>query len=91
MTFAQSCVGPNKAIEFHAVLESKGGAPVVSDVRSHLFDRMGLQTAVVKLGKEHAGAAGAVAELRPDETRTYSGSIPAERDAESSYFMIEVR
>ena len=36
-------------------------------------------------------ACAAVAELRPDETRTYSGSIPAERDAESKYFMIEVR
>ena len=91
VTFAQAGVGPNKAIEFHAVMENKGAAPVVPDVRIRLFDRMGLQTAVVKLGKEHAGAAGTVAELRPDETRTYSGSIPAERDAESRYFMIEVR
>jgi hypothetical protein len=50
-----------------------------------------LQTDVVKLGKEYAGAAGAVAALRPDEARTYAGSIPAVRDAESRYFMIEVR
>jgi hypothetical protein len=78
VTFVRSGVGPNKAIEFHAVKKNKGGVPLVSDVRT-------------RLGKEHAGAAGAVAELRPDETRTYSGSIPAERDAESRYFMIEVR
>ena len=77
MAFIRSGVGPNKATEFHAVLEHEGGAPVVPDVRIRLFDRMGLQTALVKLGKEHAGAAGAVAELRPDETRTYSGSLPA--------------
>jgi hypothetical protein len=91
ITFAQSGMGPNKVIEFHAVLENKGSAPVVPDVRIRLFDRMGLQTALVKLGKEHASGDAAVAELRPDETRTYSGPIPAERDAESKYFMIEVR
>lgn len=90
MTFAQSGVGTDKVIEYHAVLENKGAAPVVPDVRIRLFDRMGLQTAVVKLGKEHAGGGVSVAELRPDETRTYSGPIPAERDAESKYFMIEV-
>jgi len=70
MTFAQSGVGPSKAIEVHAVPENKGDTPVVPDVRNHLFDRVGLQTAVIKLGKEHAGTAGAVAELHPDETRT---------------------
>ena len=70
MTFAQSGVGTSKAPEFHAVLENKGDTPVVPDVRSHLFDGKGSQTAVIKLGKEHAGAGGAVVELRPDETRT---------------------
>ena len=70
MTFAQSGVGPSKAIEVHAVPENKGDTPVVPDVRSHLFDRKGSQTAVIKLRKEHAGTAGAVAEPYPDETRS---------------------
>jgi hypothetical protein len=91
LTFNQSGVGQNKVVAFHAVLENKGRAPMLPDVRIHLFDRMGLQTGVVKLGKEHAGGDAALAELRPEETRTYSGPIPAERDAESKYFMVEIR
>jgi hypothetical protein len=91
LTFSQSGVGQDKAIEFHAVLENKGSDPILPDVRIVLFDRMGVQVGMVKIAREQSASTAALAELSPEETRAYSGLVPAERDAEPAYFLIQVR
>jgi hypothetical protein len=91
LTFSQSGVGQDKAIEFHAVLENKGSDPLLPDVKIVLFDRMGVQVGMVKIAREQSASTAALAELSPEETRAYSGLVPAERDAEPAYFLTQVR
>lgn len=92
VTFSEVGVGEDKTLEYHAMLANNGPRMVLPQVKIILFNDFGLQVGMVKIAQSHAtGAAAALADLEPGETRSYHAQIPLELDSAPKYYLLDIK
>lgn len=91
ITFSETGVGKEKALEYHAMLVNSGTRIVLPQVKIIVFNEFGLQVGKVTLAKGHATSPVALAELEPGETRSYHAQVNIELDSAPKYFLLDVK
>ena len=91
ISFTLTGTASDKQYEYRAVLHNDRLADIQPDVSILLFDALGIQVGKAKLSKNHTTSNAQQDDLKPGETRAYSSRISLDREAEPSYFLIEVK
>jgi hypothetical protein len=91
ITFAESGVGKDKGIEYHAMLQNETSKPILPRVKLYLFDRLGIQVGATSLRNEDSTRTVDLTDLMPGETRSYHADIDIERDSKPDYFIVHVK
>ena len=90
ISFTLTGTQTNKRYEYRVVLNNDSTSTVRPHVTIFLFDSFGAQVEARSLTLEDATSDVETSGLKPGETRAYSNHIDLARDAEPSYFLVEV-